>query len=140
MTCHQLVSVTHCSVVVLCGHTHRSSKPASKTTTTIQHNLGRLRFNCRGSSTPLWGVEACSHPSRRPNPIPAIPPYVVKTPHHISMEHRPRRKHLLLNPDTNARKEKNKEKHIKKKKKRRTRSKKKKKKKEEKKRRKEKRR
>ena len=30
---------------------------------------------------PLWGVEACSHPSRRHNPIPAIPPYVVSTPH-----------------------------------------------------------
>ena len=38
-------------------------------------------FNRRGASTPLWGVEACSHPSRRPNPIPAIPPYVVRTPH-----------------------------------------------------------
>ena len=46
-----------------------------------QYNLGRLRFNRRGGSTPLWGVEACSHPSRRPNPIPAIPPYVVRTPH-----------------------------------------------------------
>ena len=41
----------------------------------------RLRFNRRGASTPLWGVETCSHPSRRPNPIPAIPPYVVRTPH-----------------------------------------------------------
>ena len=41
----------------------------------------RLRFNRRGASTPLWGVEACSHPSRRPNPIPAVPPYVVRTPH-----------------------------------------------------------
>ena len=30
---------------------------------------------------PLWEVESCSHPSRRPNPIPAIPPYVVRTPH-----------------------------------------------------------
>ena len=46
-----------------------------------QYNLGRLRFNRRGASTPLWGVEACSPPSRRPNPIPAFPPYVVKTPH-----------------------------------------------------------
>ena len=44
-------------------------------------NLVRLRFNRRGASTPLWGVEACSHPSRRPNPIPAIPLYVVRTPH-----------------------------------------------------------
>ena len=39
-----------------------------------QYNLVRLRFNRRGASTPLWGVESCSHPSRRPNPIPAIPP------------------------------------------------------------------
>ena len=38
------------------------------------------RFNRRGAS-PLWGVEACSLPSRRPNPIPASPPYVVRTPH-----------------------------------------------------------
>ena len=45
-----------------------------------QYNLERLRFNRRGASTPLWGVEACSPPSRRPNPIPAIPPYVVRTP------------------------------------------------------------
>ena len=37
----------------------------------------------------------------------------VSSRHHISMEHRLRRKHLLLNPDTNARKEK-KEKHQKK--------------------------
>ena len=46
-----------------------------------QYNLGRIRFNRRGAATPLWGVETCSHPSRRPNPIPAIPPYVVRTPH-----------------------------------------------------------
>ena len=58
----------------------------------------RLRFNRRGASTPLWGVEACSPPSRRPNPIPAIPPYVVRTPHLHG--HRLRRKHL--NSDTNA--------------------------------------
>ena len=41
-------------------------------------HLGGLRFN-RGPSTPFWGVEACSLPSRRPNPIPAIPPCVVRT-------------------------------------------------------------
>ena len=51
------------------------------TTQQQQYNLGRLRFNRRGASTPLWGVEACSPPSRRPNPIPAIPPYVVRIPH-----------------------------------------------------------
>ena len=62
-----------------------------------QYNLGRLRFNRRGASTPLWGVEACSLPSRRPNPIPAIQ---MSSGHHISMEHRLRRKQL--NSDTNA--------------------------------------
>ena len=36
MSSCKLVSVTHCSVVVLCDHTHRSSKPASKTTTNNQ--------------------------------------------------------------------------------------------------------
>ena len=46
-----------------------------------QYNLERLRFNRRGASTPLWRVESCSPPSRRPNPIPAIPPSVVRTPH-----------------------------------------------------------
>ena len=44
-------------------------------------NLRRLRFNRRGTSTPLKGVESCSLPSGWPNPIPAIPPYVVTTPH-----------------------------------------------------------
>ena len=46
-----------------------------------QYNLERLRFNRRGAPTPLWGAEACSPPSRRPNAIPAVPPYVVRTPH-----------------------------------------------------------
>ena len=41
----------------------------------------------------------------------------VSSGHHISMEHRLRRKHILLNPDTNARKERKKEKHSKQKKK-----------------------
>ena len=45
-----------------------------------KYNLGRLRFNRRGASTPLWGVESCSLPGGWPNPIPAIPPYVVRTP------------------------------------------------------------
>ena len=46
-----------------------------------QSNLERVRFNRRGGSTPLWRVESWSLPSRWPNPIPAIPPYVVRTPH-----------------------------------------------------------
>ena len=44
-------------------------------------NLERLRFHRRGAPTPLWGVESCSPPSRRPNPIPATPPKVVRTSH-----------------------------------------------------------
>ena len=43
--------------------------------------LERLRFNRRGASTPLWGVESCSIPRRWPTQSPAIPPYVVRTPH-----------------------------------------------------------
>ena len=39
-------------------------------------------------------------PSRRPNPIPAIPLHDVRTPH--LHEHRPRRKHLKLNSDADA--------------------------------------
>ena len=54
---------------------------STATTTKKKHNLERLRFIRRGASTPFWGVEACSPPSRRPNPIPAMPPYVVRTPH-----------------------------------------------------------
>ena len=58
-----------------------SSYNIQHTTYSIQHNLGRLRVNRRGASTPLWGVESSSLPSRWPNPIPLVPPYVVRTPH-----------------------------------------------------------
>ena len=54
---------------------HNQRKTTTNTTTIIQS--GEAPFlNRRGASTPLWGVEACSLPSRRPKPIPA-----VKTPH-----------------------------------------------------------
>ena len=69
-----------------------------------QYNLERLCFYKRGASTPLWEVESRFLLSRRSNPIEAIPPYVVRTPYLHG--HRLRRKHLLLNPDTNAGKEK----------------------------------
>ena len=70
-------------------HISTSAQPTInnwKPTTTANNNnnntIWRGSFcNRRGASTPRWGVEACSHPSRRPNPIPAIPPYVVRTPH-----------------------------------------------------------
>ena len=61
--------------------THNHNTQHTTHNTQQKYNLGRLRFNRRGASTPLWGVEACSPPSRQPNPIPAIPPFVVRTPH-----------------------------------------------------------
>ena len=61
-------------------------------------------FNKRGASTPLWGVEACSLPSRRAQPNPSYPALCRQDTTHISMEHRLRRKQL--NSDTNASKKK----------------------------------
>ena len=79
------ILVTTCKLVLRLGcvassrgvdiHIARSS---SRVRTIIQS--GEAPFNKRGASTPLWEVEACSPPSRRPKPIPAIPPYAVKTP------------------------------------------------------------
>ena len=63
------------------GCRHRHFVECSRPKQQQRYNLGRLRFNRRGASTPLWEVESCSLPSRWPNPIPAIPPYVVRTPH-----------------------------------------------------------
>ena len=59
---------------------------------------GRVRNN---NNNTIWrGPESRSLPSRWPNPIPAIPPYVVKTPH----LHGPRSKHLFFkNSKTKAR-------------------------------------
>ena len=68
--CMQVWGVVHI-------HTHFHMRPKQQQ----EYNLGRLRFYRRGASTPLWGVEACSLPSRRPNPIPALPPQNVRTPH-----------------------------------------------------------
>ena len=44
-----------------------------------KYNLGRLRFNKRGASTPLWGVEACSPPSTRPTQS-----QLFSTPHYTT--------------------------------------------------------
>ena len=77
-SCKSISPVTACCIE-RCGvamHTHQVVSENNN-----NNNLKRLRFNRRGASTPLWGVEACSPPSRWPNPIPAIPPYVVRTPH-----------------------------------------------------------
>ena len=80
----------------------------SNTTTQQQHNNHNNKNTIwRGSV--LAGEEfppnsgKLKHASllcKRLNPIPAIPQYVVKTPH--LHELRLRRKHLLLNPNTNA--------------------------------------
>ena len=69
-----------------CKHsTHVASIRQESTSVQTQqqqkYNLERFRSNRRGASTTLWGVESCSLPSRWPNPIPAIPPFVVRTPH-----------------------------------------------------------
>ena len=48
-----------------------------------------------------WELNHALSPSRWPNPIPAFRP--MSSRHHISMEHRLRRKHLMLNPNTKAR-------------------------------------
>ena len=72
----------HTTTTTIHTTTHNNNTTNNNTTTQQQwHNLVRLHWNRRGASTPLWGVETCSHPSRRPNPIPAIPPFVVRTPH-----------------------------------------------------------
>ena len=55
-------------------------KNLTNATTTQQSNLVRLRFNRQGASTPLWEVESWSLPSTWLNPIPANPPFVVRTP------------------------------------------------------------
>ena len=59
--------------------THNNNTQQQPTTNNQQqYTLGG--FVLTGEELPPH-VEACSHPSRRPKPIPAIPPYVVKTPH-----------------------------------------------------------
>ena len=63
------------------NHTTTTTQQQPQQQRHLKNNLGRLRLNRRGASTPLWRVEACSLPSRWPNPIQAIPPFVVKTPH-----------------------------------------------------------
>ena len=50
----------------------------------LRHTREHRVQNNNNNKNTIWGgsgVESCSPPSRRPNPIPAIPPYVVRTPH-----------------------------------------------------------
>ena len=67
-----------CTIMLPWTYTHLSLMPHTNNNNTIW----------RGSVStgeepppPLWEVKSCSALSRRPNPIPAIPPYVVRTPH-----------------------------------------------------------
>ena len=70
----------HNNTTTTTTHNNNNNNTTTNNNNHNNNNLERLRFNRRGASTPLWGVEACFFPSRRPNPIPAIPPYVVRTP------------------------------------------------------------
>ena len=77
---------------------------------------GSSVFHRRGASTPLWGVESCSFPSGWPNPIPAFPPCVVRTPH---LHGAPSTEETsIVNSDTNASNEKRFERNTRKKKRR----------------------
>ena len=57
-----------------------------------------LEYYNNNNNNTIWGVEACSHPSRVPTQ--SQPSRPMSSGHHISMEHRLRRKQL--NSDTNA--------------------------------------
>ena len=61
--------------------THQHTNTTTHTNTPTHPHTQTPTHNMRGAATPLWRVAACSHPSRRPNPIPAITPSVVKTQH-----------------------------------------------------------
>ena len=60
----------------------------------------RLRFNRRGVSTPLWELNHALTQAGGPTQSQLSRP--MSSRHHISMEHRLRRKHLFFNSDTNA--------------------------------------
>ena len=64
-----------------CGHRVVTSLARVRNNNNNNTIWGGSEKNRRRASTPLWGEEACSLPSRRPNPMPAIPHYVVRTPH-----------------------------------------------------------
>ena len=86
VTCHQLVSATVVAsllyfVAIHIAHLNPSPKQQ-------KYNLERLRFNRRGASTSLRGVESCSLLRGWPSPM--------SSGHHTSMEHRLRRKHVKL--------------------------------------------
>ena len=69
------------------------SRTTTITTTTKQPREASVS-NRRRTSTPLWGVVACSHPRRRPNQSQPSGP--MSFGHHISTGHRPQKKQLTL--------------------------------------------
>ena len=75
-------SNTHTTPSSLHPHTAHNTPD---TTHNYNKNLitGRSVFFREQPPTPFRGVESCSLPSRRPNPMPAIQPYVV-CEHHTS--------------------------------------------------------
>ena len=89
---HDLMCVTRHHIERHCQNNSNNNA------TQQQYNLERLRFNRRGASTPLWGVESCSPQAGGPTQSQLSRP--MSSGHHISMEHRLRRKQL--NSDTNA--------------------------------------
>ena len=71
-----------------CGHTHFRKAPTETTTTatTIQSkgaplSFATMRLRREEAPPPFRGVESPSLPRWWPNPSPALPPYVVRTPH-----------------------------------------------------------
>ena len=79
-------------------HTHRFNQQRPKQQQ--QYNLERLRFNRRGASTPLWGVQSCSPKAGGPTQSQLSRP--MSSGHHISMEHRLRRKQLISDTDASC--------------------------------------
>ena len=77
-----------------CARFARTHSSASETNNNNNIIWGRLRFNRRGASTQLWGVEACSLLSSGPTPSQLS--RFMSSGHHISMEHRLRRKTVKL--------------------------------------------
>ena len=110
----ELVSVTACcSYRCGVGHTHTSSRVRNN------KNNKKNKKNKKNNNNTTWrgsvstGEEPPPHPGKLKHaltqaggPTQSQLSRPMSSRHHISMEHRVRRKHLLLNPDTNARKEK----------------------------------
>ena len=98
----------------------------------MQHRLLSGMYNNNNNNDTIWGGSVLTGEEPPPHsgelkhalpqaggPTQSHPSRPVSSGHHISMEYRLRRRHLLLNPGTNARKEKQTRKTLKKEKKKR---------------------